>query len=277
MAVTDSVPVAASATLRTISWVAAPCSSTAAAMELAMPLISRMRPAMPSMAWTAWPVEPWIWAIWAEISAVALAVWSASAFTSVATTAKPRPATPARAASIVAFSASRLVWLAIAEIRSTTSPTRRAPVLRAWTRSAVAAASRTAACARSAEEPTWRPISLTEEPSSSAAAATVVTLEEASSAAAAALVDWPAVCVAVAVRLWAVDWSCVAADVTEPTMPPMADSNRSASSRVACRRCASAPARACAVSASRARACSRFSRKTATVADMAPISSRRAA
>lgn len=44
---------------------------------------------------------------------VACPVWLASAFTSPATTAKLRPASPARAASMVAFSASRLVWLAI--------------------------------------------------------------------------------------------------------------------------------------------------------------------
>ena len=40
----------------------------------------------------------------------------ASARTSVATTAKPRPASPARAASTPAFSASRLVWKAISSI-----------------------------------------------------------------------------------------------------------------------------------------------------------------
>ncbi len=44
--------------------------------------------------------------------------------TSAATTAKPRPAAPARAASIVALRASRLVWLAIDEISPTTSPIR---------------------------------------------------------------------------------------------------------------------------------------------------------
>ena len=46
--------------------------------------------------------------IWRVISSVDLAVWLASAFTSPATTAKPLPASPARAASMVAFSASRL-------------------------------------------------------------------------------------------------------------------------------------------------------------------------
>ena len=39
--------------------------------------------------------------------------------TSEATTAKPLPASPARAASMVAFSARRLVWLAIALISVT--------------------------------------------------------------------------------------------------------------------------------------------------------------
>ena len=46
-------------------------------------------------------------------AAVARVVCSASDFTSCATTAKPRPASPARAASIVALSASMLVCWAI--------------------------------------------------------------------------------------------------------------------------------------------------------------------
>jgi hypothetical protein len=43
------------------------------------------------------------------MSSVAFAVWLASDLTSLATTANPLPASPARAASIVALSASRLV------------------------------------------------------------------------------------------------------------------------------------------------------------------------
>ncbi len=46
------------------------------------------------------------------ISTVALWVWFARLEISVATTAKPLPASPARAASMLAFKASRLVWLA---------------------------------------------------------------------------------------------------------------------------------------------------------------------
>ncbi len=53
---------------------------------------------------------------------MALAVCSANAFTSEATTAKPLPAAPARAASIVALSASRLVCAAMPWIIVTTSP-----------------------------------------------------------------------------------------------------------------------------------------------------------
>ena len=51
------------------------------------------------------------------ISSVARAVWPARCFTSTATTAKPLPCSPARAASIVAFSASRLVCPATVWIR----------------------------------------------------------------------------------------------------------------------------------------------------------------
>src|SRR5438034_1615056 len=55
------------------------------------------------------------------ISPVAFAVCSASAFTSDATTAKPRPASPARAASMVAFNASRLVCPAMVRSEEHTS------------------------------------------------------------------------------------------------------------------------------------------------------------
>ena len=77
-----------------------------------------MRP----IASTAAPVETCTAAIWPAISSVALAVCTASDFTSDATTAKPRPASPARAASMVALSASRLVCPATSWISLTTSP-----------------------------------------------------------------------------------------------------------------------------------------------------------
>ncbi len=53
---------------------------------------------------------------------MACEVWLASCLTSEATTAKPLPVSPARAASIVAFSARRLVCAAILEMSSTTEP-----------------------------------------------------------------------------------------------------------------------------------------------------------
>ncbi len=60
--------------------------------------------------------------ILAPMSSVALAVSRASSFTSLATTANPLPASPARAASIVALRASRLVCSAIDVITFTTLP-----------------------------------------------------------------------------------------------------------------------------------------------------------
>src|SRR6478672_8535361 len=69
------------------------------------------------------------------ISPVAFAVCSARALTSDATTAKPRPASPARAASMVALRAKRLVCPAIVLISSTTSPMRPAALESSLTRS----------------------------------------------------------------------------------------------------------------------------------------------
>ncbi len=143
-AVTCEVPLAACATLRAISWVAAPCSSTAAAMAPEMPSSARMVPEIASIAVTVFVEAAWIASIWAPISSVALAVWAASPFTSEATTAKPLPASPARAASIVALSASRLVWLAIWLISFVTSPILPATATRLWTISPVRVASSTA-------------------------------------------------------------------------------------------------------------------------------------
>ena len=106
-------PLAASVTFRDISLVVALCSSTAVAMVLEMSLIWLMTAPMVAMASTAPLVSVWIAAIFWLISSVALAVCLASSLTSLATTAKPLPASPARAASIVAFKASRLVCCAM--------------------------------------------------------------------------------------------------------------------------------------------------------------------
>src|SRR5262249_35815008 len=98
------------------------CSSTVTATVPAIREISSMMVLTCSMAWAASATPHWIAPTWAAISPVALAVWPASDLTSEATTAKPLPASPARAASMVALSASRLVWPAIALISLTTSP-----------------------------------------------------------------------------------------------------------------------------------------------------------
>ena len=79
---------------------------------------------MPRITATAPAVAAWIPETWRVISSVARAVCPARSFTSAATTAKPRPASPARAASMVALRASRLVCPATAAIIATTSPMR---------------------------------------------------------------------------------------------------------------------------------------------------------
>ena len=56
-------------------------------------------------------ISAWMARTWRPISSVARPVATLSDLTSLATTAKPRPASPARAASIVALSARRLVLL----------------------------------------------------------------------------------------------------------------------------------------------------------------------
>src|SRR5215510_11621416 len=135
---------------------------------------------MAAMASTERAVACCMPAICVLISSVALAVCPASALTSVATTAKPRPASPARAASIVAFSASRLVCSAMAVISLTTSPMRLAALSSALISTLVRAASPTAFSAIILDWATWRSISITEDESSSAADAMSRTLLEAS-------------------------------------------------------------------------------------------------
>jgi hypothetical protein len=68
-----------------------------------------MRLVLRRIASTATRVEFCTASIWLAICSVALAVCTANDLTSDATTAKPRPASPARAASIVALSASKFV------------------------------------------------------------------------------------------------------------------------------------------------------------------------
>src|SRR5579859_2324481 len=75
-----------------------------------------------SMEATASAVLLWMAPICLEMLAVADEVCADNALTSVATTANPFPYSPARTASMVAFSASMLVLPAIEVISATTSP-----------------------------------------------------------------------------------------------------------------------------------------------------------
>jgi len=98
------------------------CSSTAPSMVLAPSARSIILSEMKLISRTVTLVACWIAAIWVEICSVARYVWFARVLTSVATTANPRPASPALAASIVALSASKLDCAAILEIKSTIEP-----------------------------------------------------------------------------------------------------------------------------------------------------------
>ncbi len=86
-------------------WICWAPSPALLARSEASPLSPIRLPTWPSRSRTVSPIR-----------CVACRVASARLFTSLATTAKPLPAAPARAASMVAFSASRLVCLAIASI-----------------------------------------------------------------------------------------------------------------------------------------------------------------
>ena len=71
--------------------------------------------------------SPWIWPTSSWICLALFSDVSASVRTSSATTAKPLPCLPARAASMAAFRASRLVWSAMRATALTMSP-----MLAAW-------------------------------------------------------------------------------------------------------------------------------------------------
>ena len=160
---------AAAPMLRAISEVVAACSSTAAAMLVAMAASLLMVCAIEEISSTDFLVASWMAAICWEMSSVAREVWLASALTSDATTAKPRPVSPARAASMVALSASRLVCEAICEIRPTTDPMRSVASARERIDWLVRSASPTAARAMSTPLLACCPISLIEADSSSVA------------------------------------------------------------------------------------------------------------
>ena len=156
-------------------------------------MVERISPILPTTS----RVSAWIEVICALISSVAFAVWVASDFTSLATTANPLPASPARAASMVALSASRFVCEAIWLMRPITSPILLAAAASPSTVSFVRWPSAAALLATCAACVTRWLISEIDADSSSAEEATVCTLPEAcwqaSSTACARVLAWSAV------------------------------------------------------------------------------------
>src|SRR6267142_2499298 len=124
LSATSRVPLAAASTPLAMLWVAAPCCSTAEEIDVVISLMRSIVSPIALFALTDSPVARCMLTMCELISSVAFAVWPARVLTSCATTANPRPASPARAASMVALRASRLVCSAIDVISFTTSPIR---------------------------------------------------------------------------------------------------------------------------------------------------------
>ena len=97
---TSAVPEEASITLREISFVAAPCCSTAAAIVVCAWLMRSIVTLIWFIAMTKLPVDSWMAAIWRLVmSSVARAVWLARFFTSGSDDGEAlAPRRPARAA-----------------------------------------------------------------------------------------------------------------------------------------------------------------------------------
>ncbi len=114
VAVTDSVSSptepATDVAERVISAITALCSSTAAAMVCCRDITRSSTSSIRVTDSRTCVLSSTSWASWPAITVVAWLVWAARFLTSSATTANPRPAAPARAASMVAFRASNRVW-----------------------------------------------------------------------------------------------------------------------------------------------------------------------
>ena len=91
------------------SWVVAFCSSTAAAIVLTIVSISPIIAVIDFISSAVLSEDCCTPLSLLAISSVAFAVCLASSLISLATTANPLPASPARAASIVAFNANKFV------------------------------------------------------------------------------------------------------------------------------------------------------------------------
>src|SRR6516162_8095267 len=155
-----------------------------------------------AIASTAPLVSVWIASILRLMSSVALAVCLANSLTSLATTAKPLPASPARAASMVAFKASKLVCWAMEVITLMTLPISALLSPSLATVVLVLSATLTAAVATLAASLALLAISLMLAPISSVPVDTVVTFLLTCSAAAEATLAWVAVSSALAAICW---------------------------------------------------------------------------
>ena len=169
--VTDATKREASAALRDNSPVVAPCSSIALAIAENTGRIAAIAAMMRFTAAINSCASRCNWSILRPISSVAFCVAPESDLTSCATTAKPRPASPARTASIVALSASRLVCLAIAAMRLTTLPIWADEAFSPSTLLPAAAAASPASSVSVPASRTWRPISSDDFANSSVASA----------------------------------------------------------------------------------------------------------
>ncbi len=201
VAVISSARMAVRWTLWSISDVAFICSRTTEAMVSWVSLTRVMTSATWEMALEAASASAWMPATWPLISSVAWVTWWERSLTSLATTANPLPAAPARAASMVALRASRLVCLAMEEMRAMTPPIRFDDSPRLVTMDEASRASRAPSAAMAAASPAARATSSIEAESWAEAEATVWILADTSDEELAAAWAWSAASAALAV-IW---------------------------------------------------------------------------
>ena len=208
------------------------------------------------------------------MSSVARAVCPARVFTSLATTENPRPASPARAASIVALSARRFVWSAIDRMRSTTSPMASALASRFLIVRIVWCAVTRAFWATPFDSAARAAISAMEAVSCVAPLETMPTFDAASPTAALADAAWRMVVLAVLLSVVETASRFSTAWLTDAIVSPIPSRNEAIELSIAVARRSCEPW--CSSRAEVSRPCSTaFWRKISTMRAMSPTSSRR--